>query len=120
MPTQNEQLIDKLVECYNSHNARGFADCFAENVKTYEHPNILSQNSREEIFETYEKVFAMRPNNRTTVVHRIIIGNRIIDHEKVNREINDEPFDAIAIYEIENNLIQRFDLVRKTETILIK
>ena len=120
MPTENEQLIDKLVECYNSHNARGFADCFAENVKTYEHPNILSQNSREEIFETYEKVFALRPNNSTTVVHRIIIGNRIIDHEKVNREINDEPFDAIAIYEIENNLIQRFDLVRKSETILIK
>jgi hypothetical protein len=120
MKSENEILIDKLVEHYNNHNARGFADCFAENVKTYEHPNILAQNSREEIYKTYTKVFAMRPNNRTTVVHRIIIGNRVIDHEKVNREIDDEPFDAIAIYEIENNLIQRFDLVRNSDTILKK
>ena len=120
MSKENEKLINKLIECYNNHDARGFADCFAENVKTYEHPNILAQNSREEIYENYVKVFEMKPNNKTTLIHRIVIGNRIIDHEKVNREIDDEPFDAIAIYEIENNLIKRFDLVRNTENILIK
>ena len=47
-----------------------------------------------------------------------MIGNRVIDHERVRRTADGEPFEVIAIYEIENNLIIRFDLVREAKTVV--
>lgn len=108
----NTQIIDKLVEAYNSSNARAFADLFAEDVVVYEHPNQPTQKSREEIFEFYEKLFAEFPNNRTEILHRIVLGNRIIDHERVRRNAESEPFEVLAIYEIDGNLIKRLDFIR--------
>lgn len=107
------QLIDKLVEAYNSSNARAFADLFEETAVVYEHPNQPTQKSREEIFEYYEKLFAEYPNNRTEVLHRIVIGNRIIDHEQVKRSFDAEPFDVLTIYGMGDELIKRVDFVRQ-------
>ncbi|GEM_PF-2616773 len=42
----NIVVIEKLVLAYNSSNARGFANLFEENVQVFEHPNILTQQSR--------------------------------------------------------------------------
>lgn len=104
--------IDALVEAYNRHDAKAFSEFFAVNAQCFEHPNKLAQGSRQEIFDTYTEVFRRVPQNRTTVLHRIIIGNRVIDHERVQRAPDTVPFDAVAIYELRDGLIQRFDLVR--------
>lgn len=107
------QVIDKLVESYNSSDARAFADLFEETAFVYEHPNQPTQKSRKEIFEYYEKLFAEYPNNRTEVLHRIIIGNRIIDHERVKRSFDVESFEVLTIYEMGDELIKRVDFVRQ-------
>jgi uncharacterized protein (TIGR02246 family) len=105
-------VIDKLVEAYNSRNARAFADLFDEKAIAYEHPNQISQNGREEIYKRYVDVFAQFPQNHSEILYRVIIKNRVIDHELVSRSPQGEPFQVIAIYEIENGLIKRFDIVR--------
>lgn len=115
MPTNNfTQIIDQLVLAYNASNARAFADLFEEKVQVFEHPNILTQQSREEIFDYYVDLFAQFPQNRTEVLHRIVIGNRVIDHERVRRSPNAEPFEVLAIYEMGETLIQRLDFIRKS------
>ncbi len=106
--------VDALVLAYNAHDARGFADFFAVDAQTFGHPNVLAQNSREEIFQTYQRVFQLAPLNHTTVLHRIVIGNRVIDHERVQRSPDAEPFEALAIYQFDDGLIARFDLIRDT------
>lgn len=106
------KLIDALVGAYNRHDAKAFSDFFAIDAKCFEHPNKLAQGSRQEVCDTYTEVFRRVPQNHTTVLHRIIIGDRVIDHERVQRSPDTAPFDALAIYEIRNGLIQRFDLVR--------
>jgi hypothetical protein len=118
MMNSHEVLINRLVESYNQHDARAFAECFAGDVKVYEHPNILSQQSREDIYNRYVEVFKLYPNNNSKILHRICIGNRVIDHEEVLRTIESEPFYVLAIYEIEENLVKRFDLVRESKTII--
>lgn len=110
---KNTEVIDKLVEAYNSSNARAFADHFASDVTVFEFPNILVQQNREEIFEFYTDLFGKFPENRTEVLHRIIIGNRVIDHERVKRSSESEPFEVLTIYELENEEIKRLDFVRK-------
>ncbi len=112
MANENTKIIDKLVAAYNNSDARAFADLFAENIVTFEHPNQVAQSGREMIFEFYQKVFAEFPQNRTEVLHRIVIGNRVLDHERVRRSPEAEPFECLAIYELKNGLIERFDIVR--------
>ena len=43
---------------------------------------------------------------RAILVNRIVLGNRVIDHERISG-ILDEPFDVAVVYEIANGLIQR-------------
>ncbi len=112
-----ETLIDKLVAAYDDGNARKFADCFAENAVAYEYPNRAAQTGKTEIYDYYKQVFAQFPELKTEILYRARIGNRIIDHERVRRISGGEPFDVIAIYEIENDLIVRFDLVREAKTV---
>lgn len=106
-------VIDKLVEAYNAHDARAFADFFAPDVAVYEHPDRLVQKSREEIFEYYQKLFGEFPENRTTVLHRIAIGDCIIDHERVQRRPDTEPFEVLAIYTMQKRFIHRLDFIRR-------
>lgn len=100
--TPSEIIIDSLVVAYNAQDARAFADHFAlDAVHGLLHDNA-QQKSREEIYQRYIEVFAMYPENRTEVVHRIVFGNCVIDHEKVTRSKNAEPFDVVAINTLES------------------
>lgn len=110
---ENTAVIDKLVAAYNSSDARAFADLFASEATVYEFPDAPVQQSRREIFEFYTDLFEEFPENRTEVLHRIIIGNRVSDHERVRRSPAAQPFEVLTIYELENEEIKRLDFVRK-------
>ena len=110
--SEKTEVINKLVEAYNASDARAFADLFEETAVVYEHPSQPMQQSRQEIFEFYEKMFAAFPDNRTEVLNRVILNNRIADHERVKRSADLEPFDVLTIYEMGENLIRRMDFVR--------
>jgi uncharacterized protein (TIGR02246 family) len=108
----NQAIINQLVEAYNAGNARAFADLFAPNAT---HGNINSlerQNSREEIYQRYLEVFGQFPENRTEVLHRIVVGSFVVDHERVQRSPAHEPFEVVAVYTLEDGLITRLDFVR--------
>lgn len=111
---ENTKIIDQLVEAYNLGDARTFANLFTPDVVVYEHPNRPTQQSREEIFRRYTEVFKQFPFNHTEVVHRIVIGDWVIDHEKVRRSPEYEPFDVVAVYEQQDGAIKRLDFIRKS------
>lgn len=117
--TKPEFFIDNLVVQYNNRNARGFADLFSLNTRVYEHPGILTQQGREEIYEYYEKLFHEFPENQTKVLHRIVIDNKVIDHEEVRRSPSATPFHVLAIYEMENGFIKRLDFIRNQSTVAV-
>ena len=110
--TKYTKIIDNLVEAYNSSDARAFADLFDETAIVYEHPQQPTQQSREEIFEYYKNLFGEFPENRTEVLHRTVLGNRIIDHERVRRSFAAEAFEVVTIYQMGEKLIKRVDFIR--------
>ena len=109
---QNAQVIDHLIEAYNRQDAQAFAKLFTENAVHGILHSEAQQRSRQEIFERYVEVFGMYPENKTEVVHRIVFGPFVIDHEKVTRSSSGEPFDVVAIYTLESGLISRLEFVR--------
>lgn len=109
---QNSELIDRLVDAYNAHDADAFAALFAVDAQAFEHAGVLAQDGRDAIRAFYTERFAKAPRLRTDVRYRVDLGNRIVDHEYVTPGDPAEAFHCIAIYEIRDGEIVRVDLVR--------
>jgi len=60
--------------------------------------------------KSYEAYFQKTPNLHCELKNRIIQGNTVIDKEYITG--TGKPFEAIAIYQIENNKIKRVYFVR--------
>jgi uncharacterized protein (TIGR02246 family) len=105
-------LIDRLVVAYNAHDARGFADLFTADAIHGLLRSDSPQVGREAIYERYVDVFAQFPQNHTEVTHRVVVGNFVVDHERVRRSPEIEPFDVVAVYELRNGEIAQLDFVR--------
>jgi hypothetical protein len=110
--SSNGAVIDLLVDAYNAGDARAFADLFADDAPH----GVIHSNAyligRDAIYSRYVEIFSTYPQNRSDVVHRIAFGPFVIDHERVRRSPDAEPFDVIAIYTLESGLIKRLDFVR--------
>ena len=109
----NSDVIDRLVDAYNNHDAYAFAALFASNGRAFEHPGVAAQDGREAVRTFYEQRFAAAPGLRTEVRYRVDLGNRIVDHEYVTVGGSGAAFHCVAIYEIDDGAIVRVDLVRE-------
>ena len=57
----------------------------------------------------YAQVFADFPKNRAELVNRIVVGDTVVDHERVSRDGVTEAFQVIAIYTLAGGKIARVD-----------
>jgi hypothetical protein len=110
--TDNAAIVDSLIRAYNDHDARGFADHFSDDaIHGVLHSDAVDIGT-EAIFRRYLDSFARFPQNATEVVHRVVFDDVVVDHERVRRSPESEPFDIIAVNTIRDGKIVRLDLVR--------
>jgi hypothetical protein len=63
--------------------------------------------------ERYAGAFAKFPNNKAILVNRIVLGNTVIDHERVDRGDGSTPvFEVAAIYTFRDGKIARVDFAK--------
>lgn len=108
-------LLDQLVDAYNAGDADSFADLLSADVVVVSHPERLLQSGNAEVRSHYRQVFSANPGNRTEVLHRIVLGDRVVDHERVSRSDNADPFDVVTIYTIAGARISRIDFVSQAK-----
>jgi hypothetical protein len=106
--------IDHLVHAYNAHKADEFAACFTPDAQVFEFPSASPvQSGRSAIAAHYKQVFEQYPLNKSDVLHRADLGDRIVDHERVHRSPSARPFDVIAVYTFKGDLVSRLDFIRE-------
>jgi uncharacterized protein (TIGR02246 family) len=110
--TPSTEVIDALVRAYNAHDAAAFAALFSPNANAYEHPGTLAQEGSAAIEAYYARRFAELPELKTEVLHRIVVGDYVIDHERVQRAHDQEPFETVAVNLVRDGQIQRLDIIR--------
>jgi hypothetical protein len=101
------EIVDASVVAFNAHDAHAFAAYFARHVNLVEHPSRTKASSRAELKQIYTQLFANSPHIRTTVVQRLIVGNRVVDHERVQRSPDTASFDVVVINEIKDGRIEK-------------
>jgi hypothetical protein len=101
------EVVQRQLEAYNAHNLDAFAATYAENSQMVRLPaSEPAIRNKAELVEFYGANRFMAPNLHAEVLNRIVLGNKVIDHERINGLPN-SPFECVVIYEVKDDLIQR-------------
>ena len=98
-------IVQEQLEAYNARDLDRFAATYSGDIRIYRlpatEPAIVGQA---QLRETYAKRFSS-PGLHATIVDRIVMGNKVVDHERVVG-IKDVPIEAVAVYEVLDGLIR--------------
>lgn len=100
------------LDAYNAQDLDGYMDFFSDDCVVADLNGAISMRGAVEIRARYAKMFADYPRNHARLVHRIVIGATVIDHEDVARSPEGPHFEVAAIYTTQNGKITRIDFVK--------
>lgn len=100
--------VQKQLEAYNARDIDAFMSWWAEDCKYYAFPATLLAEDAEGIRKRHIERFR-EPDLFGKLLHRIVVGNMVIDHETVTRTFNAGrgEIDVVCIYEIVDGLIAK-------------
>ncbi|TAE24014.1 MAG: steroid delta-isomerase [Cytophagales bacterium] len=104
-------LAQRQLNAYNAHDLDAFLEPYADDVEIYDFPNELKTKGKEAMRKRYE-FLTKSPMLHCELVNRIVVGNTVIDHERITNRSDRPPFEAVAIYKIENGKIQKVYFTR--------
>ena len=101
------EIVERQVAAYNSHDLEAFAACYAEGVQMFRLPNSDPMISgKAELKEFYGSNRFMAPELKAEILNRIVLGNKVIDHERITG-LPKGTFEVVIAYEVREALIQR-------------
>src|SRR5258708_24765880 len=96
-------IVQRQLEAYNARDLERFAATYADTVRIFRMPATEPAISgKAQLREVYRQRFSS-PSLHAEILARVIMGNKVIDHELGSRE---QPLEALAVYEVASNLIQ--------------
>jgi hypothetical protein len=101
-----EQLVQRQLDAYNDRHLERFVATYAEDVQVFRMPGREpSISGRAKLAEFYGSQRFNLPGLHAEIVKRIVLGNKVIDHERV-RGIREAPMEVAAVYEVSGGLIR--------------
>lgn len=109
-----EQIVQKQLDTYNARDIKGFMSVMSSDVSLYNLGESKPISSGNEAVEAiYQNLFDKSPNLRSVLENRIVMGNVIIDHEKITGRMgNDDTLELSVIYEVKGQKIHKITVVR--------
>ncbi len=100
-------VVQRQLDTYNAQDIDAFAAVFAENAEIFRNIGDTepSMKGRDAIHAAYGKLFRENPQNRSTLLGRMVQGNFVFDHEWITGR--ESGFKLVAIYEVRDGLIAR-------------
>lgn len=108
----NTDIAQKQLDAYNAQDLDTYVSYFAADCVVSGLNGTPTENTRDAIKARYAKAFAQFPQNRAELVNRIVVGDTVVDHERVIRSPGGETFEIIAIYSFRGGLISRVDFAK--------
>ena len=109
------QVVQENLDFYNQRNIDGFISSFVDSVSlcTFGKDKPVAQG-KEAIRILYNDLFISSPKLHSTILNRVVLGNKVIDHEYiVGRKGSDVPLELVMIYEVSEGKISRMTVIRK-------
>ncbi len=100
------------MKAYNERDIELFMSAYSDTVKVYNFHGPLNYQGKEEMRKRYTAMFEKTPGLHCELVSRMVMGNVVIDQEKVQFQTGKARMDAIAIYKIADGLIYEVRFVK--------
>lgn len=104
-----EAVVARQLEAYNAHDLEGFMATFHAQAELF----VLGESEprtrgKAAVRELYGGLFDDSPELHSELVHRAVIGSRVIDHERITgRAGSDGVLELVMIYEVQDGAIRR-------------
>ncbi len=100
-----EMVVQRQLNAYNARDIDAFMATYSDDVELFDFPDKPISKGKEAMRANYASMFTNLKYLHCNIEKRIVIGNKVIDHERV--KFNDQTVQAVAIYEVNNGLITR-------------
>lgn len=109
-----EEIVQNQLNAYNNRDIDVFVDCHNSDAQLYlfseKEPFVKGQ---EQIRATYSEIFNTSPTLFSKLINRIVMGNKVIDHEEITGRKGVDVLELIAIYEVDETTIVKAHFIRK-------
>lgn len=105
-PILPADIVQQQLDAYNAHDLDALMSTYAEDARLFEHPNTLLASGKAEIRERFRQRLA-EPNLHAKLLHRVVMGAFVIDHELVARTFPEGAgtVQLVATYEVRDGWI---------------
>jgi len=105
--THIEAIVQKQLDYYNANDLEGFVSTYHEDIEILNlEDQSLILKGLADLKEKYKERFHVQ-KVQAKLVNRMLIGDKVIDHESVSGIKENEDVKAVAVYQIEDELIRR-------------
>ena len=103
-----EVVVQRQLDAYNRRDLEAVLSTYADDAQQLEHPHMLLASGAAHIKERLRVRF-QEPNLHAQLLHRIVMGHLVIDHERVTRTFPEGPgtIELVATYEVLHGRITR-------------
>ena len=107
-PTDPVAVVQRQFEAYNARDLDAMMATYADDAQQFEHPDKLVAHGAAEIRARFAIRF-QETNLHAALLHRLAVGNLVIDHERVTRTFPEGPgtMEMVAMYEVVAGRITR-------------
>ena len=107
------EVAQAQLDAYNAQDLEAYCGFFTEDVVVADVGGEVTSRGIEAYRTRYAGTFAKFPGNRADLVNRIVLGDTVIDHERVDRGDGATPlFEVAAIYSFRGDRIARVDFCK--------
>ena len=108
-----EDITQAQLDAYNAQDLDAYCGFFTPGVVVANIAGEITSTGIEAYRARYKDAFAKFPGNKAELLNRIVLGQTVIDHERVDRGDGVTPsFDVAAIYTFEGGKIARVDFAK--------
>jgi hypothetical protein len=102
-----EAVVQRQLEAYNARDLKRFLAAYADGIRVYRPPaNDPTIAGKTAFAEFYATQRFNRAGLNAALVNRMVLGNSVIDHERISG-VREHPFEVAVVYEVIDGLIQR-------------
>ena len=106
LPADPESVVQRQLDAYNAHDLGALLATYAEDARHFQHPATLLATGHAEMRARFAARFA-EPGVHATLLHRAVVGDFVVDHERVARTFPEGKghIDLVCTYEVRGGKI---------------
>ena len=101
-------VVQRQLDAYNARDLEALLACYSDGAELLEFPDVPLERGAEALRRRYAARLA-EPDLHARLLHRAVVGNRVVDHEIVTRNFPEGrgTLEVVMVYEVVDGRIAR-------------